>query len=299
MKTILVTGATGAQGGSVARHLLHKGNFTIRCLTRNPLSQAALALKSKGAEVIKGDLADKDSLTIAMQGCYGVFGMTNFWEHFNGELQHGLALVDAVESADIQHFVFSTLPSAEKLSNGKLSVPHFETKAAMENYSRSKNLAATYVHPAFYFENFLTFFPPTKMDDGTYGFGFPQGNTPLAALSVDDLGGIVNSIFNNPSKYIGQSLGAVSEDLEPAQYAAAMTKILGRNVKYNHIPREVFASFGFPGAKDLATMFTCNRLHIPHRKKDQKASHEMYPEIKGFEKWLSENKEAFAPLFQK
>ena len=258
MKTILVTGATGAQGGSVARHLLQQGNFKVKCLTRNPESDAALALQSKGAEVVKGDLSDKASLTAAMQGCYGVFGVTNFWEHFDGELQHGRNLVDAVEAANIEHFVFSTLPSAKKLSNGTLSAAHFETKAAMEDYSRSKDIPATYVHAAFYFENFLSYFPPTQMEDDTYGFGFPQGNTPLAALSIEDLGGIVNTIFNNPSAYIGKLIGAV----------------------------------------ELATQFTCNRLHIPERKKDQKSSHEMYPEIKGFEQWLMENKDRFAPFFQ-
>ncbi len=298
MKTILVTGATGAQGGSVARHLLQQGNFKVRCITRNPDSDAALALKAKGAEVVKGDLSDKATLIAAMQGCYGVFGVTNFWEHFGGELQHGLNLIDAVEAANIEHFVFSTLPSAEKLSNGTLSVPHFESKAAMEDYSRSKDTPTTYVHAAFYFENFLSYFPPMIQEDGTYGFGFPQGNTPLAALSIEDLGGVVNTIFNNPSKYIGQLIGAVAEDLEPARYAEIMTKVLGKTIRYNDIPREVFASFGFPGAEDLATQFTCNRLHILERKADQKASHEMYPEIKGFEQWLTENKEQFAPFFQ-
>lgn len=297
MKRILVTGATGAQGGSVARHLLQQGNFKVRCLTRNPESVAALALKSKGAEIVKADLSDKETLIAAMRGCYGVFGVTNFWEHFGGELQHGLNLVDAVALAHIEHFVFSTLPSAEQLSNGTLSVPHFETKAAMENYSRSKDTPTTYVHAAFYFENFLSYFPPTKGKDGTYGFGFPQGNTPLAALSIADLGGIVNTIFNDPSAYIGKLIGAVSDDLDPAKYAEIMTKVLGKTIQYKDIPREIFASFGFPGAEDLATQFTCNRLHILERKADQKSSHKMYPEIKGFEQWLTENKEKFAPFF--
>ena len=298
MKTILVTGATGAQGGSVARHLLQQGNFSVKCLTRNPESEAALTLQSQGAEIVKGDLSDKETLYVALQGCYGVFGITSFWEHFGEELQHGLNLVDAVEATNIEHFVFSTLPSAEELSGGTLSVPHFETKTAMENHSRSKNLATTYVHPGFYFENFLSFFPPIKLEDGSYGFGFPQGNTPLAAISIEDLGGIVNTIFNNPSKYIGQLVGAVSEDSDPAKYAESMTKILGQSIHYNDIPREVFASFGFPGAEDLATMFTCNKLYILEREEDQKASHEMYPGIKGFEQWLTENKEKFAPFFQ-
>ncbi|SDM24662.1 NmrA-like family protein [Kriegella aquimaris] len=168
----------------------------------------------------------------------------------------------------------------------------------MENYSRSKDTPTTYVHAAFHFENFLSFFPPMKLEDGTYGFGFPQGNTPLAALAIADLGGIVNAIFSNPSVYIGKLKGAVAEDLEPAKYAEIITRVLGKTIHYNHISREFFASLGFPGAEDLATQFTCNRLHILERKADLKSSHEMYPEIKGFEQWLTENKAAFAPFFQ-
>ena len=136
------------------------------------------------------------------------------------------------------------------------------------------------------------------MEDGSYGFGFPQGNTPLAALSIEDLGGIVNTIFNNPEQYKGKLIGGVSEDMEPAKYAEIMTKILGQTIKYNFIPRDVFASFDFPGAEDLANMFACNRLYILERKSDQNQSKEMYPEIKGFEQWLSENKDKFAPFFQ-
>lgn len=297
-KTILVLGATGAQGGGVARHLLREDNFNVKCLTRNTASEAALALKAAGAKLVKGDLADKNSLIEAMQGCYGVFGMTNFWEHFEGELQHGKNLVDAVEAANIEHFVFSTLPSADKLSNGEFKVTHFDLKAEMEDYCRSKNLATTYIHPAFYFENFLSYFPPKKMEDGSYGFGFPQGDTPLAALSIEDLGGIVIAIFNNPEQYKGKLIGGVSEDMESSKYAEIMTNVLGESIKYNYIQRDVFASFDFPGAEDLANMFTCNRLYILERKGDQKQSKEMYPAIKGFEQWLTENKEKFAPFFQ-
>ncbi len=94
-KIILVTGATGGQGGSVARHLLEEGRFAVRAFTRNVGSPQALALEAAGAEIVQGDLADKESLVAAMQGCYGVFGVTNFWEHYDKELDHGKNLVMA------------------------------------------------------------------------------------------------------------------------------------------------------------------------------------------------------------
>src|SRR6478735_7343876 len=96
-KLILVTGATGAQGGSVARALLADEHFSVRILTRNGSSPKALELKAAGAEVAQGDLDDTASLIRAMRGCYGVFGVTNFWEHFDREYQQGKNLIDAVK----------------------------------------------------------------------------------------------------------------------------------------------------------------------------------------------------------
>lgn len=266
-------------------------------MTRDLTSVAAKRIEDLGAEMIKADLSDKDSLKRAMQGCYGVFGVTNFWEHFDKEVEHGKNLIDAVKESNIKHLVLSTQPSPKKITGEKIDIPHFETKAQIEDYSRSKNIPATYIQPAFYFENFLSYFPPMKGEDGSYSFGFPQGDTPLAALSIEDLGGIVNTIFNNPNEYIGKVIGGVSEDLKPAKYAEIMTNILGKSINYNFIPSEVFASFGFPGAEDLANMFTFNRLYILNRKREQKESKEMYPYLKGFEQWLGENKEKFNQFF--
>ena len=298
MKKILVTGATGAQGGSVVKHLLKRKNqYQIKCLTRATDSDSAKQLAIHGIEVVQGNLADEQSLIKAMKDCQYVFGVTNFWEHFDTELQHGYNLIDAVASSSIEHFVLSTLPSADKLSGGTLSVPHFETKAKMEAYCRTKTgFNYTFVHPAFYFENFLYFFPPQKREDNTYQFGFPQGDTPLAGIAIEDLGGIVCPIFDNPTTYVGKTVGAVSEDLTGYQYADAMTKVLGVKVHYNDMPREVFASFGFPGAEDLANMFTLNKLYIPNRAEEIKLSHQLYPEIKNFSQWLTENKDKFQQI---
>jgi len=301
MKKILVTGATGAQGGSVVKHLLKRKNqYQIKGLTRTPDSDAAKELTRWGVEVVQGDLADKQSIINALEDCQYIFGVTNFWEHFDTELQHGYNLIDAVAQSSIEHFVLSTLPSADKLSGGTLPVPHFETKAKMEAYCRTKTgFNYTFVHPAFYFENFLYFFPPQKKEDNTYEFGFPQGDTPLAGIAIENLGGIVCPIFDNTSAYVGKIVGAVSEDLTGYQYAEQMTEVLGVKVQYNDIPRDVFASFGFPGAEDLANMFTMNKLHILNRTEDIKLSHKLYPKIKSFSQWLNENKDKFQQIISK
>ena len=165
---ILVVGATGAQGGSVARALLSRDRFDVRALTRKPDSPAAQALRDLGAEIVQGDLDDIESLSAALEGCYGVFGVTNFWEHFDKEKEQGRHLVEAVAAANVKHFVFSTLPPIANATNGALRSPHFDLKAEHEDYARSLGIPATFVHVPFYFENFLYFFPPRPADDGAY-----------------------------------------------------------------------------------------------------------------------------------
>jgi uncharacterized protein YbjT (DUF2867 family) len=291
--TILVTGATGAQGGSVARYLLERGAFAVRALTRNPDSDAAKALAAAGAEVVRGDLDDAASLRAAVASCHGVFGVTNFWEHFEAEHRHGVNLIDAVAESDVRHFVLSTLPSAHDISGGELSAPHLDIKAKLEAYARERGLPATFVHVAYYFENFASWFVPRRQEDGTYAFGFPQGDTPLAGVAVEDVGGVVAPIFERRDEFLGRTVGIVGDDLTGDEYAAVMGRVLGRPIAYHHIPREVFAGFGFPGADDLANMFDFNRRFIPNRQADLAESRALFPQIQSFDRWMEANRARF------
>jgi uncharacterized protein YbjT (DUF2867 family) len=288
-KTILVFGSTGAQGGSVARALLSRGKFDVRALTRKPDSPAAQALRDLGAEVVQGDLDDPASIAAALEGCYGAFGVTNFWEHFDKEGPQGRTLVKAVADAKIQHFVFSTLPPIEKETSGALRSPHFDLKAEHEEYAKALGIPSTFIHVPFYYENFLYFFPPRPAGDGTYQFGFPQGDTPLAAMSVQDVGLIVAPIFEQPEKYIGKVVKLAGDELPPQAYAKAMSRQSGADIRYGYMPREAFAALGFPGAEDLADMFEYYRLHIPSRAADIEACRALAPELQSFDTWLARN----------
>lgn len=296
-KTILVTGSTGAQGGSVARFLLEQGNFNVRCLTRNTDSDAAKALSNAGAEVVQGDFDNSASLDSALEGVWGVFGVTNFWEHFDKEHEQGKNLIDAVHKSNVEYFIYSSLPDVNKIGDEKYNVPHFQIKADLAEYIKSLGINHSLVHPAFYFENFLSFFPPQKQEDGSYGFGFPQGETLLAGIAIDDLGGIVKVMFNNPDEYAGKTVGGVGDDLTGSDYANIMSKALDQKVGYSPIPQEVFASFDFPGADDLANMFAFNAEYIPNRKEELDKSKSMYPKMKSFETWMNENKDKFDGFF--
>ena len=290
---ILVTGATGAQGGSVARMLLKSRKYQVRILTRNGNSQKARVLHRAGAELAIGDLDDVASLVRAMRGCYGVYGVTNFWEHFAREYQQGRNLIDAVHLSGISHFVLHTEADYYKLSNGRYSVPQCDIKAALEQYSRSLGLPATYVRMSFYYENFFSLFPLQKGADGGFYFGFPQGNTRLAMTSVEDIGAIVAAIFDNKEDYNGRVVGVVGSDETCETYARILSTILNKNISYQYIPRNEYASYNYPGAEELANMFEVQRLYLQNRQADLEESYRLNPSMQSFENWAVKNKNRF------
>jgi uncharacterized protein YbjT (DUF2867 family) len=284
-RRILVLGGTGAQGGSVARHLLRRGEFDVRVLTRTPGSTEAAALRALGAEVVRGDLFEPATIDAALENCYGAFGVTSYWEHFERESEHGANLVDAAARAGIEHLVLSTLPPVREETGGELNVPHFDIKAETAERARELGIPATYVQLAFYYDNFATFFTPQRQQDGTYRFGFPQGDTKLAGFAVEDTGGIVAPIFERRDAFLGRSLYLVGDDLTPQRYADIMSRVTDTLIRYRHVPRDVFAAYGFRGAADLADMFHYYRTRVPHRQQDLLHSRELYPELQGFEAW--------------
>ena len=292
-KIILVTGATGAQGGSVARGLLNQGQFAVRILTRNGRTRKALALKEAGAEIALGDMGNPEHLKHALKGCYAVFGVTNSWKHFEDEYRLGKNLIDAVSGSTIEHFVFSSMISYNDLSKGAFPYRHYDVKAELQAYAKSLNLPATFVQPSFYYENFLNFHQIQKDEAGNLFFGFPQGNTKLATMSVEDYGGIVATVFQYPNEYIGRTFRAVGADHTGDEYAAILSQVLQKKVYYKYISRDEYAGLGFPHAEALANMFEVQRLHIPHRLVDMIESFGLNPKMQNFKQWAAKNKERF------
>jgi uncharacterized protein YbjT (DUF2867 family) len=295
-ETILVTGATGLQGGGVARHLLKQGKPAVRCLTRCLDSEAAKTLKQLGADVVQADLDDPASLKSALNGCTGVFGVTNFWEAFLREYDQGVNLIDAAYEAGVEHLVLSTLPSARKISKGAVAVPHFETKYRMEEYTCQRSVPFTFVHVAFYFENFMNYFPPQRRAEGSYSFGFPLADARLGAVAVEDTGGVVTAIFERRAEFLGRTVEIIGDEMAAQEFAQIMSRVLGRRVTYNHIPRDTYAALGFPGARELADMFEFLRGHLPSRRAEIARCRQLYPPMQTFEPWLQANAGRFAAL---
>jgi len=293
---ILVIGATGAQGGSVAKHLLKSQMFEVRCLTRNPESENANKLKEAGAEIKEGNLNDKDSIVEALDGCETVFGVTNFWEHTRDEYKQGINLIDAVVEANTKNFILSTQPYSYEISGGMLSVPQCDIKGRLEAYAKSKKPETIFLHMSFYYDNFIKLFPPQKGADGSYFISFPQGDAPLASVSPDDLGGILLPVFQNPKDYYGSTIPAVGEFMTGEEYAFVLSKLTEKKFRYLHIPRKHFANAPTPFAEEMANMFEFYRTYQPYRKAEMEQCRKLYPSLKSFEEHMTEKKEALEAI---
>lgn len=276
---ILVTGATGRQGGAVARHLLADG-WRVRAFTRHPESEAAKNLESLGAEIARGDLENPDDIRRALDGAYGVFSVQNSWEHgVRKEVEQGTRLADLAKEAGIEHFVYSSVGSAEDHTG----IAHFESKWRIENHIRSLGLPATIVRPVFFMENLLM--PDTKrgIDEGTLALGM-EPERPLQIIAVDDIGKAVARIFDEPGEFIGKELELAGDELTGLQMADVLTHTTGHEVHYYRIPMEQIRSF----SEDYAVMVQWFNEHGYHA--DIGEVKQMVPQVHSLEQWAKETK---------
>ncbi|XP_008056742.1 nmrA-like family domain-containing protein 1 [Carlito syrichta] len=291
-KVITVFGATGAQGGSVARAILENKNFAVRALIRDVTRPNAQVLRDLGAEVVKGDLNDEASVETALKGAYGAFVVTNFWDDFSKEKEvcQGKLVADAAKRLGLKHVVYSGLENVKRLSHGKVEVPHFDGKGEVEEHFWAIGVPMTSVRVAAYFENFLTAWKPVKADDGDYyTLVLPMGDVPMHGISVTDVGAAVCSIFNSPEEFIGQAVGLSAEALTIQQYADVLSKSLGKEVRDAKITPEAYEKLGIPAAKEVANM--C-RFYQMKPDRDVELTHRLNPKVKSFSQFISENQEA-------
>jgi len=278
-KIILVTGATGQQGGAVSRHLLKDG-WKVRAMTRDISKPAAIKLKDLGAELFKGDMSDKVALDKAMSGIYGVFSVQNFWEHgFEGELNQGLATADAAKKAGVKHFLQSSVGGAER--NTKL--PHFEVKIEIEKHIRSLNLPVTVIRPVFFMENFNTFNKPGEADGKLVITIAMKPDTILQMIAVDDIGALSVIIFNNPEDYIGKEIEIAGDELTIPKVAEIYTKITGKETVFNELPMDALRS----NSEEFANMFQW--FIDKGYEADINSLRKIYPGLTSFEDWLKKN----------
>lgn len=295
-KVIVVFGATGAQGGSVARAILESKKFAVRALTRDVTRPKALALQALGAELVKGDLNDEASVETALKGAYGAFVVTNFWDHHSKEKEvcQGKLVADTAKRLGLKHVVYSGLENVKRLSGGKLEVPHFDGKGEVEEYFWSIGVPMTSTRLAAYFENFLSSWKPMKASDADYyTLALPMGDIPMDGISVEDVGVAISSIFNSPEEFLGKAVGLSAEALTTQQYADVLSKRLGKEVRDAKITPEAYEKLGFPAAEEMANM--C-RFYQMRPDRDVKLTHRLNPKVKNFSQFISENLEAFKDI---
>jgi uncharacterized protein YbjT (DUF2867 family) len=304
-KIIAVVGATGAQGGGLARAILadREGPFALRAVTRNPSSDKAQALASDGAEVVLADADDAVSLEQAFAGAYGAFCVTNFWEHFSPdrELAQAEAMAVAAKKAGLSHVVWSTLEDTRKdfpLSDtrlptlqGKYKVPHFDAKGEADRFFAS--VPTTFLLAAFYWDNFIhSGMGPRRGADGTLVLGVPLGGGKLPGIAAEDIGRCALGIFRGGQTFIDRRVGLAGEILSGPEMAAAFSRALGEQVNFYDLRFDDYRALGFPGADDLGNMFQMQAIlnEAFCKSRDVDLSRQLNPHLQSFDAWLAKNK---------
>ncbi|XP_004373273.2 nmrA-like family domain-containing protein 1 isoform X1 [Trichechus manatus latirostris] len=295
-KLVVVFGATGAQGGSVARTLLEDGTFRVRVVTRDPGQQAAKALRLQGAEVVQGDQDDKASMELALTGAYATFIVTNYWENLSQEqeVKQGKLLADLAKRLGLHYVVYSGLENIKKLTGGKLAAGHFDGKGEVEEYFRDIGVPMTSVRLPCYFENLLSYFLPQKAPDGkSYLLSLPMGDIPMDGMAVADLGPVVLSLLKAPEEYVGQNLGLSTCRHTVGEYTTLLTKHTGHAVHDAKTTPEEYEKLGFPGAQELANMF---RFYAMKPDRNIELTLKLNPKARTLDQWLEQHKGDFAHL---
>jgi len=225
--TVLVAGATGRQGGAVARLLLDRGHH-VRALTRRPSCRAAASLHVLGADVYEGDLDSMSSVKHAAEGADAFFLMaTPFEEGVQAEVRQAHNAAKAAKDAGVEHIVYSSVAGADQ-STGN---PHFESKRKVETYIRGMGPSYTIVAPVFFMENLL---------DPTFRQGLRAGKLwmplrptrSLQMVAVADIAGLVRLVLERPTEFQAKRIEIASDSLTGPEMARTLTKATGIEIDY-------------------------------------------------------------------
>ena len=233
---ITVFGATGAQGGGLARALLtdRDRHFAVRAVTRRPDGPAARELARAGAEIVLADLDDGASVLRALEGAYGAFFVTNFWEHLSGEkeLAQAHTLAAAAAQAGIRHAIWSTLEDTREFfaADGtrmpvleqRFNVPHFDAKGEAHRFFAQQRVPVTYLYTSGFWENLIHFgMGPQRQADGSLAVTFPTGAARIPWIGVEDIGIAAHEIFLRGDALIYDSIGVAGDHLTGTELARA------------------------------------------------------------------------------
>ncbi|WP_394841892.1 NmrA/HSCARG family protein [Pendulispora brunnea] len=320
-KLIAVIGATGGQGGGLARAILDdpEQRFRLRAITRNPDSEAARELARRGAEVVAANTDDRASLERAFSGAHGAFCVTNFWEHVSPEREtaQGANMAFAARSAGVAHAIWSTLEDVRRwvpLSDERLptlmkkyKVPHTDAKGEADAAFREAGVPTTFLLTSFYWENFLQPGRALRRDARGLSVQLPLGEQVLPGIALEDIGRSALGVFARGDALVGKTVGVAGEHTSGHAMAAALTRSLGEPVRYDAVPDAVYrretrpfwadleAKTGFPGGEDLASSFAFSAMFNDEfrRARDVEVTRGLNPALQSLDLWLARHRDAF------
>jgi uncharacterized protein YbjT (DUF2867 family) len=274
-RLILVTGATGQQGGAALRNLRER-SFPVRALTRDPDQPKARALVGHGVEVVRGDMDDQASLTRALEGVHGVYSVQSPLEAgVEGEIRQGTGVADAAKRSRITHFVYSSVAAADQ----RTGIPHFDSKFRIEEHIRGTGMRFTILRPVFFMENWLGM--RQAIENGAFTLPLDPA-TRLQMIAVEDIGGVVAMAFEHPGKWQDRGFDLAGDELSIAELAGVFSRVVGREVRYVQTPWDEFES---QAGKEMAVMFRWFQdvgYHV-----DISAVRQEYPKLMTFDRWLN------------
>lgn len=240
-RLILVFGATGQQGGSVAAALI-KAGWGVRALVRDPASSKAVALREAGVHIVQGDFSDAASMRAAMQGVHGVFSVQPSSPGGTvsdaDEIRFGIAVADLARECGVAHLVYSSVASVE----AGVGLGHFESKAAIEAHIRTLPIDATIVRPSSFME--MLVMPGFGLDSGHFNF-FMRPDQAVGLVAVADIGKCVAAVFADPEQFAGATLELAGDTVTGSELAALFTQAAGLPITYARFPDDVLAASPF------------------------------------------------------
>jgi len=270
-RVILITGATGRQGGAVYRHLRKKG-FKVRALVRDPNSNQARQLTGHGEKVLRGNLDDPDSLMRAMDGAHGVFSVQPYSAN---EIEQGAAVIEVAKRQGVSHLVYSSVAAADE----ETGIPHFESKIKVEEHLRSSGLPYTIVRPVFFMENWHRGFGASIRNGQLQQPLNPTTN--LQMVAVDDIGAFAALAFEHPGKWKNRTFSLAGDELSMQQIADAFSRVTARDVKYVQVSWDRFEK---NMGRELTVMYHWFEEKGFHVNIDQVRRE--YPLTHAFDRWL-------------
>ncbi|MFF5293264.1 NmrA/HSCARG family protein [Paractinoplanes globisporus] len=318
-KIIAVVGATGSQGGGLARAILDdpNGPFTLRAITRDVHAPRARELAARGAEVVEADLDDEASVRRAFDGAYGAFVVTNFWAQLTPEQEAARSRAQmekdqaeiaarAAKAAGLKHVVWSTLEdtrphfehadSSAPTLEGGYKVPHFDAKGEANAYFTAQGVPTTFLETTFYYESLLQGQGPIRDENGELVLTLAMGDSPLSLVAVEDIGRTAYGIFLAGSRYVGRTVGLAGAHYTGAELADLLTTVLGEKVSYRPLTHDQVRASGFPIADEIAGTFQfyteAADSFVAHR--DLDAIRKINPRLKPLEEWLTEHRDQLA-----